>query len=164
MLWRRIRSSKNILDSIVNAIRKNKELDLKYSYLSTCILLVLLNISITVFLGFDFKVTEDIKHLYFLCTFGSIGGIISISLKIDKLKYNYYSGKWLYVVNAFFRIFIAMLSAIVIYFAVKSSIVFGFLNHKETIDSSLYILAVISGFSEYFIPNTLQLIEKKLNK
>jgi len=111
--------------------------------------------------------TDFITHNHFLpvvfyaAAFASMGGFISVSLKIKSL----HTDRELNGMNYFFygseRILFSMIAGVLVYFMLKGNFIFGFLNADKDISFSLYIICALSGFSETLIPNTLRNLETK---
>ncbi|HSC38559.1 MAG TPA: hypothetical protein VLD19_11820, partial [Chitinophagaceae bacterium] len=72
----------------------------------------------------------------------------------------------LQLLSSLSRIFISMLSGIIVYALIQSDFLLGFLKKEgnNQIIYIYYVLAVVSGFSETFIPDVLGGVEKKATK
>ena len=159
-------NSKNaitILKSIDKIAERRKTIKNRLVYLLSASLFVILNIVISVIMfliNTDNETYKTIFNLFLIATFGSIGGIMSISLRIKTLNLEVDGKHFIHITNAIFRIFISMLSSIVIYEVIKANILLGILNQGN--ENHFYVFAVLSGFSETFIPNLLKSIENNV--
>ncbi len=156
--------AKNILKSVeVSFIEeREKSLNFKYTYIITTCFILIVNFIVSVFvLDFNLKLTETIKDLYYVATFGSLGGLISISIAVKNFNVDFYAKIYLYFLDAFFRIFVSMASAIAIFFIIKGNVILGFINGIEYTSEIVFIFSIISGFSERFVPKLFGLIEDK---
>ncbi len=135
----------------------------RLSYLITCMLTVIFMSVITVVLNFielDDTCYNHLVLLFMISTFGSFGGLISVSIKVNKLEVEIFNRSNTQIWLGISRIFIAIISSLIVFVLIKANIIFGFI---ENIDNKyiLYSMASLSGFSEYFIPNTLKQLESK---
>jgi hypothetical protein len=142
---------------------KERQTKNRLSYLLTCLIIVILNTIISLVLN-AFEIDNVIyKHTCFLftiATFGSFGGFISVSFKVHKLDVEIFNNSNLQIWIGLSRIFIAMISSLIVFALIKSNIVFGFIADLDN-KYIYYSMAGLSGFSEYFIPNMLMLLGKK---
>lgn len=99
--------------------------------------------------------------IIYAATFASIGGFISVSLKIKSLHTDRELNKKVYFFYGAERILLSMLAGVLVYFMVKGNIIFGFMNTNSDISFSIYVICALSGFSETLIPNTLRNLEAK---
>ncbi|HHN9233518.1 hypothetical protein [Escherichia coli] len=111
--------------------------------------------------------TEFIANNYFIpvivyaATFASMGGFISVSLKIRTLQTDKELQKKTYFLYGVERILFSVIAGIIVYFMLKGNLVFGFLNVTSDISFTTYVICTLSGFSETLIPNTLRNLEQK---
>jgi hypothetical protein len=164
-----IDSAKDLIESLYadtfmgQKIRKKG----KINYLSCCLGITLIAIAAAVVLQYllDDKY-KDLLRYFKIATFGSIGGFISVTIKISNTRYNFDKDSKVQVLSAISRIFISIFSAIAIYTIIKSDFLFGFL--KNFTDHLFYSFGILAGFSETFIPDVFGIVEKqtinKLNK
>ncbi len=102
-----------------------------------------------------------IPVVIYAATFASIGGFISVSLKIKTLHTDRELNKKVYFFYGAERILLSMFAGVLVYFMVKGNIIFGFMNTNSDISFSIYVICALSGFSETLIPNTLRNLESK---
>lgn len=91
---------------------------------------------------------------------GAIGGFLSVALGVWKLDIDLDANRSHNLVSGASRIFISALAAVVVYFAVKSNVVFGVL-YSETSNTGIYLCSVIAGFSETFVPNVIRRLSEQ---
>ncbi len=151
-----------ILEKTNESVINSKKFRSKLFYLSSCLVLVILNLVIAYLINdvFVSYLSSTCILLFTIATFGSIGGFLSVSININKLDLDIYSGAIIQIVLGLTRIFIAMLSSLIIFAIIKSNLVLGIINDVNN-NYIFYTLAVVSGFSETFVPNIIKYIEKE---
>ena len=147
-----------ILEEIEQKIVSIHEIRCKLFYMLYCILFVVANIVVCVVLtNYEFdsirKLQDKLTLLFKLATFGSIGGFISVAINSKKLEFEPTESIINSSVSAFTRIFISMLSAIIVYYAIKAKII---LNLSDQDMSIVYVFCAAAGFSERFITSILK--------
>lgn len=116
------------------------------------------------------RTTDFITHNHFIpvvfyaAAFASMGGFISVSLKIKSLHTDRELNKSNYFLYGAERILFSIIAGILVYFMLKGNLIFGFLNTDSDISFSIYVICALSGFSETLIPNTLRNLETKSEK
>jgi len=134
----------------------------KVSYLLFCLILTI--ISIIACLIIKYRVTGVIYApmvmFILVATFGSIGGYISIAIKVSTTYYNFDKDLWLQILSACSRIFISMFSAVAIYAIIQSKLALGVFAEIHN-NYLYYAFAILSGFSETFIPDVFNVLEKQ---
>ncbi|WP_242462780.1 hypothetical protein [Pantoea agglomerans] len=123
-----------------------------------------------IFLALLTYVTRDstfIKENHFIplvlyaASFASMGGFISVSLKIKTLHTERELSKKTYFFHGAERILFSIIAGVLVFFMFKGNLIFGFLNSGDSYSFSIYIVCALSGFSETLIPNTLRNLETK---
>lgn len=142
---------------------KERQTRNRLSYLLACLIIVILNTIISLvinILEFDNAILAHARFLFTIATFGSFGGFISVFFKVNKLEVEIFTNSYLQIWVGISRMFLAMISSIIVFALIKSNIVFGFITD---IDNKFiyYAMASLSGFSEYFIPNMLTTLGNK---
>ena len=110
------------------------------------------------------KSNHFISIVLYAASFASMGGFISVSLKIRALHTDRELKKRTYFFYGAERILFSVIAGVLVYFMLKGNIIFGFLNTNSDISFSLYVVCALSGFSETLIPNTLRNLETKAGK
>jgi hypothetical protein len=157
-------NAKNILKSIYESFKKEQEnlLNFKYSYIITACIILIINFVISIFvLDFNLKLTETIRDLYYVASFGSLGGLISISITVKSFNIQFFTKIYFYFFDALFRIIVSMASAIAMYYIIKGNIVLGFVNSMNYTSEIVFIFSIMSGFSERYIPKLFAIVEEK---
>lgn len=136
-------------------------------YAVVCVKFVITNIIVSIILNIlEIElikyVHKEIITLFYVATFGSIGGFISVARELKNLNLNFEGIPKIYKINACLRIFIAMSAGVISYLLVKSKTIVGFLD-EETINYTIFLFAVIAGWSEHFVPDMLEKVEWNLN-
>ena len=107
----------------------------------------------------------DIKNLHqfiYIATAGSIGGFVSVSRRLKDTVFERDVWSGIFVFYAIERIVVAIFASIVVFFAIKCNLAFGFFNNKN--QNPLYgyiVFSLVAGFSETFLPNLLIKLENK---
>jgi len=155
-------STKYLQDQITIK-EKERQTKNRISYLLACLIIVIINTVISLVinaLNFDDKIITHACFLFTIATFGSFGGFISVFLKVNKLDVEIFNNSYLQIWIGISRIFLAMISSLIVFALIKSDIVFGFISDLEN-KYIYYAMASLSGFSEYFIPNMLTSLGNK---
>ena len=92
-------------------------------------------------------------------TYASIGGFLSVASTLKSIQIDSSDFGWFQFFYGAIRIIISMLSGLALYILIRSELVLPQLNYQENI-FIIYILAIIAGFSESFLPNLLKKVEK----
>lgn len=159
-------SGKNLLQNLIPAIQKYKKLKSRLGYMLSALSFVVLNIILCTLINTVWleSLNKYLIILFTIGTFGSLGGLISILIKIPKLELDIEGTTFLQVLDGFSRIFLSMISSIIIFVLIKSNIFLGIINDIND-NNVYYAFAIVSGFSETFIPDIIKSIEKdKLDK
>jgi hypothetical protein len=128
---------------------------------SLMVSLVLISFSIA---GYHYQIGKGEDHLYnliFVCAGGSVGGFFSITIGVNKLICEKDVEHWLYILYGFERISIAILAAVITYFAIRADLAFGICEKLKHPVVGYTIFAVAAGFSETLVPNLLTKLESK---
>ena len=149
-------SGKKVLESLISRIKKDRRFKSKLTYLTTAISFVIVNILIAILINMVIKDELHPMFVYFftLATFGSFGGLISIMFKNVKVDMDIKGSRKIQILDSCSRIFIAMISSLVIFVFIKANIILGILNDLNN-PYVIYAFAVIAGFSEKFIPDVI---------
>lgn len=90
---------------------------------------------------------------------GALGGFLSVAIGIRKVEIDP-DAYWL--INGLagaFRIVIAVLGSIFVYFAITADLILGNLS-LETSTAGIFAISIAAGFSETFVPNVLQQVSQ----
>jgi hypothetical protein len=134
----------------------------KINYLLFCVLIAVIAIGTCLIIKYmvaDVKYAALVKFIL-VATFGAIGGYLSIAIKVSTSYYNFDKGWCLQILSAGSRMVISMFSAVAIYTIIQSRLalgVFADINNNYL----FYAFAILSGFSETFIPDVFNVLEKK---
>lgn len=157
-----VKQAELLLNSVIVTLENEKITKNKIVYLLSCVAIVMTNIVICCTIQRLDLLNNKLASLFLLATFGSFGGLISVSLKINKLDFELFYNQYLQIWIAISRISIAMISSLIVYVLIKSNLVFGFIEETGNIFVH-YSISVLAGFSEYYIPDLLGSITKKSN-
>jgi len=151
--------AKSICDKLIVRIELYKSNIGRFYYLVTCLILVILCLLFSFILN-RFKIIPEIVPHFYVMTFASIGGFLSISKNIKKLKIDSSDFGWFQIFYGFTRIIISMFSGLIIYALMKSELLLPKLNSNENF-YIVCIMGVLAGFSESLIPNLFNSLESK---
>lgn len=148
----------------------------KLKYLKLCLYLLLIVLgSALIFWWYNSTISgtyffksfnEDLIRMFYLAVAGSVGGFISVTLKINKIPIDPFIPFKRTRLDAFIRIILAMIFGILIFWFIKSEFISFIdskkLNFNQPKGTLLSLsIAVISGFSERLIPNILSRQENR---
>jgi ribosome-associated toxin RatA of RatAB toxin-antitoxin module len=103
----------------------------------------------------------EIRNLIFMSSAGAIGCFISVSRRLRKTIFEKDVHWILYIIYGFERVFISIFSSAIVYFAIKSNLIFGFANELDKPIIAYIVFGVASGFSETLLPNLLIKLERE---
>lgn len=152
-----IDEAKAICKKILERIEIYKRNIGKFYYMLSCLSLVLFNFIFSYFLK-KFEFIPEIIPLYYVITYSSIGGFLSVARNIRSIQIDSTDFGWFQFMYGTLRILISMFSGLIIYVLIKSGLLLPQLNLQENIFIT-YTIAVIAGFSETLVPNLLTKIE-----
>ena len=155
----KIDAANNILCDLEASITKHKDAIGRLNYLLTCLLFVVINIAIGLFVHYKKSLVNDrlITDFIYSAMFGSFGGFLSIAFNIKKIDIDTDINWTSNVLNAFTRIFYGMLAGVIIYVLIKSKIFLNILDETSSSNSyAIYAVATIAGFIENYLPNMLK--------
>ncbi|WP_128548505.1 hypothetical protein [Larkinella soli] len=130
-------------------------------YLLSSLAFTLLNCAVAV-LVFRYPLllpSQELHNLVYVAAGGSLGGFISISRRLNQTTFEKGVNKYLYIVYGIERIIIAVFGATIIYFAIRTNLLFGIANKAENPQFAYLIFAIVAGFSETLVPNLLIKLE-----
>lgn len=152
-----IENAKKICDKIIDRIELYKCNIGRFHYLLSCLSVVVINLIISYLLK-KINITPEIVPHFYIMSFASIGGFLSVAKDIKKIHIDPSEFGLFQIFYGVIRILISMFSGLIIYILIKSELILPQLNSKENI-YIVYIFAIASGFSESMIPNLLKRIE-----
>ena len=149
-----IDTSKKILLSLLNKLHERKILTKKLWYIGIFLIVTIFMIFLSIYL-------EHFKYVSFLkiATFGSIGGFISLNLKLQKVKFEVSESTLSYIFVSIYKVVFCMLTSIISYFLIKSDLILGVVQANSNSDFFIYAIATLAGFSESLLPNIFKSIE-----
>ena len=151
--------AEEICDKILERIESYKSNLGRFYYLLSCLVIVAISIIIS-FVIERCKILPEIIPHFFIMTYASIGGFISVAKNIKKINIDSSAFGWYQFAYGTTRILIAMFSGLIMFVLIKSELILSVFNNTDNI-YVVYLLAIVAGFSESFIPNLLTKIENK---
>lgn len=154
-------AAKKVLKSLIVGIKEDRTLKSRLIYVVSALIFVILNLFIALIINTSLKskLHEQFILFFTIATFGSLGGLISILIKNVKLNLDIQGNKTIQIIDSCSRIFLSMISSIIIYVFIKSNIILGIVNDLNNI-YVIYSFAIIAGFSETFIPELINKTEE----
>lgn len=154
-----IENAKKICDKIIQRIEVYKLNIGRFYYLLSCLSVVIITLIISYFLKRYKFIPEIIPHFYMM-TYASIGGFLSVAKDIKKIQIESSEFGWFQFFYGGIRILTAMFSGLIVYVLIQSKLVFPVLT-EEGNGYAIAVIAFLSGFSETFLPNLLKQVENK---
>lgn len=153
-------NSISILEHIKELAKKDFAHQIKITYLICMLSLILFNTIVSIALFYTKNLFDygPFYQYFLIATFGSFGGFLSTIYKINNLNFQEEDSKVLLFFLSISRVFLSMLSSIVIYILIKSNLLLGIFNNTENI-YVYYIFSIAAGFSETFVPDILKKIQ-----
>lgn len=138
-------------------IEKSREWYLTYTISLTILFLLLIFwLNKLNFFNFNIESFEMINS----GAFAIVGACFSIILRSGQLCHASYAGKTLHFLESCSRLLGGFITGLIIYFGLKSGIIFASIITKENSLYLLPLLAIIAGSSERFTPSIITQIEK----
>jgi hypothetical protein len=152
-----IEEANKLCDKLISRIELFKINKGRFYYLLSCLVVVFAAIIFSYFLKKYQFIPEIIPH-FFIMTYASIGGFLSVAKDIKKVQIDSSDFGWFQIVYGATRIVIAMFSGLIVYVLLKSELILPALNTDDNI-FIVFLLAIVAGFSESMIPNLLKKVE-----
>lgn len=130
-------------------IRKKKVL-----FLPVILAYLVLIISMFTLLKLNINIDFNYAIIY-----GSIGGLLSAIHQNNKLEIDYYVQDKLLYFEAFKSVILSNIMAIIGYIIIKSGVILGSNFNTEGSDYLRFLVYIICGYSQTFIPNMLKSFE-----
>lgn len=152
-------------DELIKEISENyiRQFHNRLVYMVTALGFTIINISVSL-LAYSthyFRDLKQIETLIYVGTGASIGGFISINRKLKQMVFEKgVQSRW-FVLYALERVFISIFAGIVVYYAIKSNLIFGQVAKLSPPTPGYILFAAVAGFSETLIPNLLIKLEEK---
>ncbi len=163
--------AKEILSQIATEISKDYQERVwgKLIYL-TGILSISFAFSLLAVIAYIYRYSEFItanKNLFaavMVCTFATYGGVVSVSINLDKIVVDSGLGKYPYLFYGAGRAIFSIFGGALIFLLIRANLVIGFVNSLDNPFFGLCAVGFLAGFSETFVPNTLRKLEDGLGE
>lgn len=150
-------NSKKILENLIENLKKRKILYKKLWYIGIFFLATIIMMGCSL----AYKDTEYGKYLK-IAMFGSIGGFISLNIRLKKIKFDISDSTISYIVVSLYKVMFSMLTSIIVYFLIEGDFILGIAKNETSNQMYfLYIVSTLAGFSESLLPNIFKGIEEK---
>lgn len=160
-----IDKSEKILSEAIEKIKQSEVVKKKVAYIGTYLLITVIMVLITLILStFEF---EDESYFNFIkiAMFGSLGGFISLNVRLKKIEFEIFENMWSYILVSVYKLAFAMVSSIISFFLIESELLFSVLkNGGDNYRYLAYVVATLAGFSESLLPNIFSNFEKEVSK
>lgn len=160
-----IGKSEEILHETIEKIKQSEVVRKKIVYIGTYLAITTIMVVATLILStFEF---EDESYLHFvkIAMFGSLGGFISLNVRLKKIEFEIFENIWHYFLVSLYKLAFAMVSSIISYFLIESDLILSaFKNGSENYIYLEYMVATLAGFSESLLPNIFSSFEKEVSK
>ena len=134
---------------------------LRYLLTILCATILLIGYSICNYYNDLYLEKIEIKHLIYMATAGAIGCFISVSRRLRKTIFEKDVKSILYIIYGLERVFISVFSSVIVYFSIKSNLVFGLANELDKPILAYIVFGIVAGFSETLVPNLLIKLERE---
>lgn len=152
--------SKKILENIIKNLENRKIIVKKIIYIGIFLIFVVIFSLISVLLAINIIKYQELKRLFYVGTFGVIGGFISLNLKLDKVEFKVSESNWSYIIVSIYKSVYSILAGVICYFLIKSNLLLGILEGTgESGKYFIYSISALAGFSETLLPNIFSKIE-----
>jgi hypothetical protein len=157
------------LVDLINDINKNyrEGFEKKIFYLGGAFFMLLLFCTISFIIrvkaiggSIDSKF-ETLELIFYILTSGVIGGFISVSYKLKLVVFEQGISRYYFLAYGIERLVISVLASMVLFFAIKANVIFGFVKDAPNPFYGYIFLSILAGFSETLIPDLLIKIEKQ---
>jgi len=108
-----------------------------------------------------FEISNNIDLAVIGGVSGSIGAMISVLQRHDKLKLDDFTTPQFYLTHGSIRILLGVIFGTILVIAVKADLVAGITNERP---SAIILLSLVAGFNERFIPDLLNKLQSTKNK
>jgi hypothetical protein len=158
--------ARDIIDRAIERIKIQGAELLKQYYSIASLIATLLILLVILFTKlnkgyFINSIGRDEYDIWMTMLFGGIGAFIFTIIKLKDYRPDILISKFFHFLDGVLRIFYGTIGGLVIAIAIKSNLVFGFLNN---IDKTIYVSAFIgicAGASEAIIPSLIKQLEAK---
>lgn len=152
--------SRQILENIIINLKSKQIVHKKICYIGVFLGFVLLMSCISLFLALFLKNYQHLKEIFYVGAFGSIGGFISLNLKLNKVEFDISESYWSYIFISIYKSIYSILAGIICYFLIKSNLFLGAINNSSPESRYfIYSISALAGFSETLLPNILNKLE-----
>lgn len=134
---------------------------LRYLITILCTTTFFIGYSIYIYYNSLYLSKIEIKNFIFIATAGAIGSFLSVSRRLRKTIFEKGVHSASYIIYGLERTCISIFSSIIIYFAIKSNLIFGLSNELEKPILAYIVFGVVAGFSETLVPNLLIKLERE---
>ena len=156
----------NIVNEVIDRINieYNNRILAKFWYLLGSIILIAiltLIVSIVYFNRYTHFVSNNIEFFKMMAaaTFAGYGGFISISLKLDDIKFDKQISLWHIMASAAQRILFSSLFGVFTYILISSELLFGFAVNSKIPIYGILTICFVAGFSEKMVPGIISKLE-----
>lgn len=104
---------------------------------------------------------DEVYAAVSLC--GALGGVLSVAIGYSKLEIDIDANSWTNCLVGASRIFISIIAALFVYFAVTSGAALSFFGKVSSLNG-VYLACMIAGFSERLVPNIMSNVSTKISE
>lgn len=109
-----------------------------------------------------FALSNGAADVFLGATMGSIGALISVLLRSDRLQVDPSAGARVHYFEGIMRVLVGALAGMLFVMAVKSNILLGTINQSQSVLTILLIFSIVAGASEQLLPNLINQISAVL--
>ncbi len=154
-----------MLENTIDKILKMRSVLGRIYYLCSAFIFVTINIFISLILliaadNLAKNLPPEIFVLCYVAAFASLGGFLSLALKLEKLDVDPDSPWHFYLLSGISRIAISVVAGVFVYMLIRADLLVGFVMDLDS-KSGILVFAFLAGFSETLVPDILRKIESK---
>jgi hypothetical protein len=155
-----IEGANALLDEEEKRLLKFGMLARRLNYLLSCMIALLVAVSVTIILAMVPNVRDDYIFYSLIVTCGSLGAFLSVITNLNKLEIDRYASIFTNIVAGVSRIIIGIIGAIFAFLLIRADIMLGIVD-KLNSEYAILAISVVAGFSETLVPNIMKKIEEK---
>jgi hypothetical protein len=152
-------ASVSVLQGVVDKVTRYLTRRCQFAYLLGVLLLSLSIVVVYLIAWVSGRMTPESQRVLACIMFATLGGVMSVAISLRKLEIDKDDEFGVNIFYGGFRIVIAGIAGVIIYYLIEARIVFGFLREAQEANG-LYIAAFLSGFSEMLVPDLMRQINK----
>lgn len=158
-------TSMDILSSLLQKLHNREMLRKKITYIGVFFVGIIFMLILSFYTSnYESKLSQYSTYIS-IATFGSIGGFISLNLRLNAIEFDETENTFSYVVISIYKFVFALLVALISFFLIESDLILTAVvqnNHNSMFLK--YTIASLAGFSESLLPNIFLGLENQITE